>query len=115
MVGVTQLPSESVKLLWDGKTAGYCSPDSGSALACWTVNLSLSSPAFPDDAHGEDVFCQPPLCALYKAQQPEGARCGGQPGGTAAGEEKHCTLQVLLPCLSGESRLHLKAVEIAGS
>lgn len=87
----------------------------GSALACWTVDLSLPSPAFPDGAHGKDVFCQPTLCALYKAQQPEGARCGGQPDGAAAGEEKQCPLQVLLPRLSGEGRPHQKAVQIAGS
>lgn len=97
--------SESGKLLWDGKTiltAGYCTSASGSALACGTVDLSLPWPAFPDGAHGEDVFCKPPLCALYKTQQPEGARCGGQPGGAATGEEKPCPLQVLLPYLSGE-------------
>ena len=118
MVGVTQLLSKPGKLLWGGKTvltAGYCTLGSGSALACWTVDLSLPSPAFPDGAHGEDVFCQPPLCVLYKAQQLEGAKCGGQPGGAAAGEEKQCPLQVLLPCFSGEGRPHRKAVEIAGS
>lgn len=84
------------------ENSSHCTPGSGSALACWTVDLSLPSSAFPDDAHGEVVFCQPPLCALYKAQQPEGARCSGQPGGAAAGEEKQCHLQVLLPCLGGE-------------
>lgn len=107
MVRVTQLLSEPWKLLCGVKivlAVGYCMLGSGSALPCWTVDLSLSSPAFPDGAHGEDVFCQPALCALYKAQQPEGARHGGQPSGAAAGEEEQCPSWVLLPHLGGEGR-----------
>lgn len=37
--------------------AGHSTGGVGSTLACWAVDFSLSSPAFPDGSHGEDVFC----------------------------------------------------------
>lgn len=82
--------------------AGYSTGGAGSTLACWAVDLSLPSPAFPDGSHGEDVFCKPTLCALYKAQQPERARRCGQPDVATAGKEKQFPLQVLLPSLNGK-------------
>ncbi|POI33777.1 hypothetical protein CIB84_002467 [Bambusicola thoracicus] len=64
------------------------------------TDASYENQAFPDGAHGEDVFCQPTLRALYKAQQPEAARCCRQPDVAAAGKEKQFSLQPVCVCFS---------------